>query len=358
MFTSMDGLLFIMPVCYHPTTVLAVDDDVLFLKNLAIEFSEKQALLCFDKPNEAMKYVKEKHHYLPFTTRCLIEENNKVILNFMAIRNEIYNDNRFKEIIISVTDYDMPHTTGIELIKNMEFPHEVSQYAHIILTGKISAEFKEKIASISMQKEYIGKGDPRYIDKLLALIAKRLAKIYQWYSYSPARILSRNNDEKTTSLFDGNFANIFNLYIKENNVCEFYLFDKQGSYLFLDDNANLSWLFIRNETGIENTIQLAKKYRAPPSTIEAIKSKQFILSLYEKEDFENKKNIVWDKYLLPANVFETNAKYLSFFPNLIAEPAERQPNPKYYYAFTKNFPDNGIEKDKILTYQTFLREIE
>ena len=260
---------------------------------------------------------------------------------------------RFKEISINVTDYDMPHTTGIELIKTMEFQPEIAQYSHIILTGKISDEFKEKIALLGSNGEYIGKDDPNYINKLLTLIEKRLTKIFQWYSYSPARLLSKNDSEKSSFLFDGNFAPVFNSHLKEHNICEFYLFDKQGSYLFLDDEANLSWFFVRNETGIENTIKLASRYGAPQTIIDALKTKDVILSLYEKEDFEQRKTIDWDKYLIPATVFESNDKYLSFFSDLIHE---NDMNPKYYYAFTDTFPNHGIDKNKILSYQTFLRD--
>lgn len=357
MFASLDDSLFIMPVCYHPAIVLSVDDDKGFLKLLTAEVSDKLALLCFERPEEALEYTKNKHHYLPFTSRCLIEKPDSVQFDLMSIRNEIYNPNRFKEISIVITDYDMPHITGIDLIRNMEFPAEIAQYAHILLTGKISDEFKAKIAKLGINGVYIGKDDPYYIDKLLELIKKRTEKIFQWYSYIPARILSRNDEEKTSFLFDGNFIELFNTYLYENNICELYIFDRQGSYLFLDDHARLSWLFIRNEKGIENTAKAAAQYGAPKSIIDKIKTKKVILSLYEKEDFERRSSIDWDKYLIPATVFETNDKYLSFFSDLI-KTADNKKNAhsKYYYAFTNVFPDHGIEKNNILSYQEFLQK--
>lgn len=358
MFISLGGSFFIMPICYHPTTVLAIDDDKVFLKIFSTEMSDKLPLLCFDKPEEAIKYMKNEHHYLPFTSRCLIETEDGITLNFVTIRNEIYNADRFKEICIIMTDYDMPHITGIELVKTMKLPPEISQYSHIILTGKISSEFKEKLAKLGSKIEYIGKNDPQYITKLLALIKKREDSIFQWMSYVSARILSNNIKEKTSFLFDGNFAEIFNSYIKEHNICECYLIDKQGSYLFLDGQANLSWLFIRNETGIENTIQLAKKYGAPTSVVDALKTKTVILSLYEKEDFERRKIIDWDKYLLPATIFESDDEYLRFFPNLIPTSNHGKTiHPKYYYIFVNDFPEHGIDKSKILSYQAYLQNV-
>lgn len=355
MFTAVDGSLFIMPVCYHPTTVLSIDDDIGFLKLLTAELSDKLALLCFDSPEKAIEYAKDKHHYLPFTARCLSESNGSVKLDVMSFRNEIYNPDRFKQITNIVTDYDMPHITGIELIKTMSFPPEIKQFVHIVLTGKISDEFKTKIAELGLNNQYIGKDDPDYVNKLLSLIRKKWANIFQWYSYVPARILSMNKKEKSSFFFDGNFMSIFNAYIKEKNICELYLFDKQGSYIFLDDKANISWLFLRSDQGIKNTIELAIHYGAPKAIIDALKTKKVILSLYEKEDFEKRGNIDWNKYLLPASEFESNDEYLGFFPNLMPTEKGEKIIPKYYYTFTDNFLDNGIEKDKILSYENFLK---
>lgn len=355
MFSSMDGSLFIMPACYYPTRALSVDDDKSFLDMLLIEVSDKISILCFDQPEKAMDYIKSNHQYFPFTERCLVQNGNNTELNFMAIRNELYNADRFKIIFVVVTDYDMPGIDGIELIHTMEFPKEISQYNLVIMTGKISDGFKEKLARLGLNTEYISKDDPEAIKKLLELIKKRSCKIFQWYSYVPARILSHDPNERTSFLFDGNFAPILNSHIQENGICEFYLFDKQGSYLFLNESAKLSWLFMRNEMGIANSIQKATYYDAPKSVIDALKSKEVILSLYEKEDFEARKNINWSEYLLPAKVFESDDTYLSFFPDLISESQKAQHLPtKYYYAFTEQFPENGIDTSKILSYKKFL----
>lgn len=351
MFTSADGLTFVLPACYHPTTLICVDDEIDFLKILSVELSEKIAIIFFDSPEKAISFIKTQHQCFPFTERCLVKNGNEIELKSMAIRNEIINKDRFRLIVIFVTDYDMPDTDGVELIRSMEFPQEISENSHIILSGKISDGFKEKLSNLNLSTEYIGKDDPDYINKLIKLVEKRSAKIFQWYSYSVARLLSRNQHEKTTTLLDGNFATIFNAHIKDNNICEFYLFDKQGSYLFLDDKANLSWLFVRNELGVANSIAIAEQYGAPESVINALRDKKMILSLYEKEDFELRKNINWDDYLLPATIFESDDKYLSLYPDLI--PSEGS-SIKYYYAFSKDFPEHGIDVSNILSYRDFL----
>jgi len=355
MFSAIDDSLFVMPICYHPTTVLSVDDDIDFLKNLSLRVSDKLVFLSFDNPTKALEYTKNQLDHLPFTSRCLIEINGETTFDLFSVRNEIYNKSRFDEIIINVTDYDMPYKDGVSLVKSMEFPEEISQYSHIFLTGKFSDDFKDKLAKIGLSTEYIGKEDPDFVNKLIALIEKRSAMIFQRYSYAPARILSKNKNEMVSILFDGNFAPIFNAYIKDNNICELYLFDKQGSFLFLDADAHLSWFFVRNECGIENSIQLAEHFGAPNYIIKALKEKKVILSLYEKEDFIKRERLNWDDYLCPATVFESNDKYSRFFLNHDTNPLNPKNDfRKYYYAFTHNFPNHGIDTKKIFSYQQFL----
>lgn len=356
MFFSLNQGSFTMPVCYHPTTVLAVDDDVDFLETLSFTVSNEIALLCFDKPEKVLEYAKSRQPHLPFTSRCLIDQNGMVRFDLMAIRNEIYNNNRFKEIIISVTDYDMPYITGLDLIRSLEFPTEISQYAHVFLTGKISVDFKEKLKELGIHEEYIGKDDPDYIDKLLNMVDKKTMNIFQRYSYLPARVLSRDPQQRVNFLFDGHFAKVLSDHVQKEQICEMYLFDKQGSYLFLDKQGKLSWFFIRNEQGIENTIRLATEYQAPASVIQALKSKKVILSIYEKEDFDSKKTINWDDYLLPATLFESDNAYLTMFSDLIPLVDGKKTAPTYYYAFTNTFPDHGIQEKKIMSYESFLED--
>jgi hypothetical protein len=49
-----DKPFFVMPICYHPTTVLAVDDEKEFLDALKASTSKKLSLLCFDNPEDAL----------------------------------------------------------------------------------------------------------------------------------------------------------------------------------------------------------------------------------------------------------------------------------------------------------------
>lgn len=68
---------FVMPICYHPTTVLVVDDERQFLDALELEVSDHLPLLCFDKPEVALEYIKNSRELqIPFAARLHFSGKN------------------------------------------------------------------------------------------------------------------------------------------------------------------------------------------------------------------------------------------------------------------------------------------
>ena len=499
----------VMPVCYHPTTVLAVDDERDFLETLETHVSGHIPLLCFDSPDAAIEYVKNsrelkvpfaarlhftgkddtkacgfskmletavqdfihpfsqdidmsfakpkeesannrapedvptmhqtfeefKHsqyiltetslyYYNKLSNECdwvssdrtMIKQLNRVFLNEIEIltneelskitsithhlrpaklsflitdvRNEPYNRYRIAEIILVSTDYDMPGKNGIEFIKTVAFPGVTLEHVLIILTGKSTDEFKQRLNELSLTTEYIVKHEQDWVDKLLNLIDKKTSHVFQDCSRTVLRILSEDKNEEACFVFDKHFIDVFTPYFKENKICEMYLYDRQGSYLLLDENADASWFIIRSEKGMENSIQKAIEYGAPESVIEALSEKKVVLSLYENSDFsrlydklmkiqldlakEKKKKesdkeeveperaiiieIDWEKYLHPACVFESKTNRLEALGIKSDNSEPSDVSHKYYYAFIKDFPDHGIDKSRVLSYKEFLNE--
>lgn len=335
-----------MPLCLHPATTLLVDDNVKFLNNMEEYLSDYISVKTFSDPNEAINYM-NNNRFTIYKDRCYYEKNGKLFFDLVALRDEIYNDGRFKEILTSVIDYDMPNKNGFDLILSIGDPLVgLQHHSYILLTGTdaetINKEFKPK------EDQTIYKFDPEYQDKTLEAIKENSIHTSQWCSSDIAMSLARDESELTSILFDGNFLPIINDYIKKNEIIELYLFDKQGSFLFLDKYGNLSWLFVRNEKGIENSIRKARELNAPDKIVDALKSKQFICSLYEKEDFDRRVSIDWDQYLLPALKFSGDRQFLDAWADMS--------HSNYYYSFTKNFPDSGIDQSKILSYDDFMKQ--
>ena len=337
------GPLCNIPGFFYPTTILLVDDDPDFLKNISMELIKDYKTVTFSEANKAVEFLTHNGGAF-FRGRSLA---NRADENILEYRREVYNAQRFQDILVSVIDFDMPDKSGFDVMQRVGLTdyNERRQHSYILLTAKRYADLNKELAKDSVGRNFISKHDPSHMAQLLEGINHLSTGIFQDVCHGLATMLTRDNQEKTSFLNDGNFLPLFNAYLKENNICEGYLFDKQGSLMLLDRKANLSWLFVRNEKGMENSIAMAKQYHAPTSVIEALESKNFILSLYEKEDFERRDTIDWDKYLLKALVFKDEGKSLDVFNHMSSD---------YYYSFTSDFPEHGIDKSKILSYAAFL----
>lgn len=67
----------VMPVCYHPTTVLVVDDDASFINKLKASMSKNIALLCFDNPDAVINYIKNSRELqIPLASRLHFSGKN------------------------------------------------------------------------------------------------------------------------------------------------------------------------------------------------------------------------------------------------------------------------------------------
>lgn len=346
MFTPIHELFCVLPICYRPMTIMLVDDDPDFLSMLSEQLSDDYPVITFTDSSQAILYFEQKNEKI---FEKLMGNNFSDLDELIQYtRQEIYNKDRFQQILVSVLDYDMPNKNGFDVINTMGEPimREMESHSYILLTGKKWSDMDIKIKEKFKDNYFISKWDSDFLNQLRLRIHKNLTRTFQSMSYPIARRLTLDPLEKTNFLFDGNFLPVFNDYIENHHICEIYLFDKQGSFLFLDKNGKLSWLFIRSNFGLSRSIGLAHEYNAPKWVLDVLWSKEKLLSLYEKEDFERIKIIDWEQYLLPATVFKGDDAYLQFF-NL-------KPHSDYYYAFTDKFPNHGIDETKIVSYQDYM----
>jgi CheY-like chemotaxis protein len=338
--------LCMLPVCMHPMTIMLVDDDEAFLRELSNQLAETFLLLTFSKPAEAIAYFEQQNSGLFNHWMGLYKDTTKLV---QRMREVMYNKNRFKGIVVSVIDYEMPDKSGFDLINTMGVSifSEMMFHSYILLTGKRFSGIDKKLAAMTVGREFISKWDPDRISQLSMDIAKKTACAFQSLSYPLARFLSMDPMQQTNVLFDSSLLPIINDYIQKQRICEMYLFDKQGSFIFLDEEANPHWFFIRNNRGMVNTIELAKELHAPDWVIDALWSKEKLLSLYEEDDIANLKEIDWDSYMLPAHQFKGGQ-----YPGFI----KLSPQFDYFYAFTDKFPAYKIDKTKIVSYRSQLNE--
>lgn len=335
-----------IPSVFYPTTVFWADDDKSLLQMLSLQLRDKFSIRCFSDALLAIKAINEGTDN--FNNGDYLKERFNG--NALLPRKEVLNPDRFKRQMISIFDQDMPEMTGATSIENAGFKGCESNRMqfYILFTATRASELKEMREKKEILSQYeISKVDKDCLEKLEHQIGIFHKEAFQNLGFGMGATLAQQASGSTSFFFGWEFLPIWNAYIKENDICEGYLFDSQGSMMFLDRKANLSWLIVRNEYGITHGIEKAIQYGAPDNIISALKSKEYILSLYEDDDFKNKHHIQWDKYLLKANVFKDAA--------FDSTTVHHKPG-TYYYAFTNELPEHGVDTNKILSYEAFLKK--
>ncbi len=177
---------FLPAVCYHPTTVIFVDDNREFLQHVKKWLNHDEfAHRTFDHPKTALKFLTKTHHPHPFTERCVYQPNDDVPLdcsefgiNIRKIHHEMHNPERFNEIGVIVVDYAMPGMNGIDFCTRLEgLP-----FKKIMLTGEADEHLAVSAFNNGVIDHFIRKDDANFYAVTNQAIREMQAAYFQSFS--------------------------------------------------------------------------------------------------------------------------------------------------------------------------------
>ena len=331
---------FSIPTCYFPSTALFLDDSRDFLLNFVLQLDESVAYRTFDSPRKALDYVHNKRCELELLSQhCLSEyteakncplTNNTINLNLAAIYAEVYNPHRFSEISVVVVDYAMPGMDGLEFCRRIEN----SNIKKILLTGQ--ADEKLAIAAIDegLIHRYIKKSDINAAALITKSIYDLQLQYFQAMSDMVVRMLSVTSPN---CLHDKKFTNFFRQLREENGIIEYYLVDNSGSFFMLDDDANVSFLIVKNAADIRAHYDWALDNGASEEILEQIASGEKIPGFWHASS----STLRWEDWadcLVPATQFVSDETY--------------------YYAYLQGNIIFDVRQQKILSYHRYLEELD
>ncbi|MDF2690586.1 MAG: Response regulator containing a CheY-like receiver domain and an domain [Gammaproteobacteria bacterium] len=302
-----------IPCCYYPTTVILVDDDRNFAKNLRLAAKRHFPCIVFQDPEVALKFIQARHPD-PFIKRCLQQteefkaDERNIKVNIHAIHKEIFNPNRHKEISIVVVDYQMPNMDGIEFCKRLADREHIKK---IMLTGEADHGLAVTAFNNGLIDKFIKKDEVGNINELVCHAVKELQ--YEYFLELSAPIINslRNSPEKmSAALKDLGFANWFYSFLNQQQMTEFYLLENQANFLLLDRSDKFGWLVVREAQEMDDLIESASDlYSEEPTdeayaNLEKIKSKNYLPLFYSKQDYQATID-EWSAYLHRCNVLKT-----------------------------------------------------
>lgn len=268
-----------IPICYHPTTIILIDDDVHYLNNISLHLPHKYANFKFyTNPRSGLKAI-EEYLKTPIINKRLNyyeQQNSHNIndlfkINFHNLTNELYNDDRFQEISTIVVDYNMPRINGLELLN--EFKND--NVLKILLTGDADEHIAIQAFNDQLIDYYIKKQDPKAEQILFQKILAAQKRYFLNFTKQLIKDIPKNN-KFPIAIFDSNFEKYFFDLVHDLKIIEYYQFEQVGSYILIDANGNEHCLFTQNEdqltafyielkdlVGIEDKTSIKNHFKMP-----------------------------------------------------------------------------------------------
>jgi len=268
----------ILPLFSYPSTIMCIDDDKLFLQTLTQLLSTNNFIMSFGSPQVGIDFFQS---YTPpmrnihFTRGCIDTEKydmlNHMPVDFCAktLQNLRNNPERYSEITVLLTDYNMPTMNGIELCRQLrDFPMK-----KILLTGEAEhqlavAAFNEGIIDAFIRK------DSSDIAEDIANHTSRLTQNY--FIQNTKRLRDHLETDYKLPLSDPRFCEYFSEWCLQHNIREYYLVDKNGNILLMNEQGEKSYFVIHTNRTLNHFTALHDDDEAVMHFIQAVNLREKI----------------------------------------------------------------------------------
>src|SRR3989344_4516454 len=162
-----------LPLFYHPTNVMAIDDDRSLLNALSAGINQMFPYVLKNSPIKALDYLQTHVYDLRSLSESISESYETLAgsetvetigIHFSTLRERLDNPDRYKKIVVIITDQMMPEMKGLEFCKKMrEMNYPVKL---ILLTGAAGTEEAVNAFNSGLIDAYISKGEPDLMDTI------------------------------------------------------------------------------------------------------------------------------------------------------------------------------------------------
>ncbi|MBA3661091.1 MAG: hypothetical protein H0W64_05165 [Gammaproteobacteria bacterium] len=246
-----------MPVFFFPSTIITIDDDLLFLKSLNLllpQFTLQQ----FCKPKEVLNFFNNYHSPLTrinflksYTDYDFYSTSKHMLVDFdlpclyeLSKHREIEN-----EISVIIVDYHMQEMNGIQLCQTLRH----LPIKKILLTGQ--ADHSQAITAFNdnVIDCFIQKDSPNLAQEIQFYTRKMAEKFY--YDFTQP-MLSHISVDTESPLTDPVFIKFFNALIVQYQIKSYSLIDKSGSLIIVNDQNEYFCLIVHTNHSLNLFIEI------------------------------------------------------------------------------------------------------
>ncbi|MDD3265986.1 MAG: hypothetical protein PHC75_02250 [Burkholderiales bacterium] len=264
----------ILPLFYFKTTVVCLDDNIII--PLAIKHALEESFevkifsdvaefannICEYVPKIKLDILNEfDAEYNNVTQKTVIELDLNKILKIANIKD------KFQEISVLVIDYIMPVKNGIEICKELK----QHKYKKLLLTASKDYQAGLNAMNQNVIDIFLDKNDSSN-----DLISQITNLSYDYFN--DLTLLARRHLEvnEYLPLSDKVFIDYFLNFMNDNKIYEYYLIDKIGSLLLVDNKGQKSVLVVHTNSSLDEFIKNFGDIDEISEIIEQIKQRKQI----------------------------------------------------------------------------------
>ncbi len=300
-----------MPVFYHKSTLMIVDDDEIVLKAVSKFFQKKFIIKPFINPLECIDYYKNNISALSgrYFIKADVGHEYYNVANYAPVNLDMENiyrlssdPERHSEISILVVDYNMPGINGIELCNRLS-AYPVKK---ILLTGMASIDIAIDALNKGIIDCYLTKGSENLVDQLNYYV-NFLSKKY--YDNLTKPILSHLEADNRLPLSDSVFVDYVNKHYLSEKMYEYTLIDKNGSLILIDEDGKVNYLIVHTEKSLHDFIELNDDVCEADSHLKAIKNREKVPFFGVGAECWQFPVTEWDKYFFEPVLLKGRENY-------------------------------------------------
>jgi CheY-like chemotaxis protein len=292
----------ILPI-YHPTTVVFLDDQSLWLMTLDLHLPDELSFKCFHDQDKALKVINQiKKTTSPFSNyrnrEYPLENSHTINFDLNYFSKALSDPERFSDISVVVVDYHMPGMNGLDVCKKISDRN----IRRIMLTGAANESIAIEAFNDGVIDGFIKKHEKNVIQKLLPMIW-----IGQQEYFNRTNVgIDVLKNIRLQFLHNANFVKLFHSICQERNIIEHYVTANPDGVFMLDSKANVTLLAVFTEDDLRSQYEVACDQNAPEQLLSALKSREYIF-WHGADGFYISGCVDWQSCLYPAQYLDENS---------------------------------------------------
>jgi CheY-like chemotaxis protein len=282
----------------HPTTVILVDDNELFLRTLDLRMPGEMAYLLYHDPRQALTRINERPILPPIPQRCeaplptLHWPASVMSLDLSLIEQEMYQTERFRRISVLIADFAMPAMNGLELCDQIVDP----SVKKILMTGAADQQTALAAFNDGVIDRFVPKNRPTTLDAVVS-DAQQLQREYfldQQHAIQETLFL-----DPPALLEDPAVIEYFAAERRKNRIVEHYLVGDPPGFICVSARGTLSRFLVLSDTEVTQQVEFAARQEAPLDVVQAIATRSRIGYFFDGTENHSDEPYPWHSFLYP-----------------------------------------------------------